>query len=211
MLSLLKPFTPFRIVTMSCLIILLFRGCKNGEIDPHQVSDDGVIVNFQPRDKTTRFPPKIYGAPDSYLPMVPICDSLPVECSNIKVKILSASSLESPQIQNCSFISQILEDRYFIGPGTKIVVDVSYYKGIQTVAVPITSWGKNLSQKTSKTGYVILRDADDNIIDSDSVINNDIKVLFFRKNLERLKEIIIINNNSEMLHLNYVLLLNKEI
>jgi hypothetical protein len=211
MLSRLKPFIPFRVVTISCLIILLFAGCKNKEIDPYQVSDDGVIVYFQPRDKTVRFPPKNYSDPDNALPMLPVCDSLPVERHNLKVKILSASNLESPEFQNCSFISDILEDRYFIGPGTKIVVDVSYYKGIKTVAVPISSWGKNLSQKTSKIGYIILRDLEDKIIDSDSVLNNNGKVLYFRKNLERLKEVIIINSNSEKLRLDYVLLSNKEI
>jgi hypothetical protein len=210
MVSRLKSPIVFRIVSVLCLIILLFGGCKNEGIDPHQVSDDGVIVYFQPRDKTIRFPPKIYSDPDNTLPTLPVCDSLPVERHNIKVKMLSASSLESPQFQSCSFISEILEDRFFIGLGTKIVADVSYYKGVKTVIVQITSWGENLNQKSAKSGYVALRDVDGNIIASDSVLNNDGKAIFFKKNLERLKEVIIINTNTARLHLDYVSFYNRE-
>ncbi|MCE7044604.1 hypothetical protein [Dyadobacter sp. CY312] len=203
----IPKLTTKTIIVLSIFFYFLF-GCKDKIVDPHLVTDNGVMVDLSP---LPWFPPwsnipKSAQENDARLPKSPACDSLPVEHHNFKISVHKASPSESPLFQNCSFTSET--NFVIIGKGTKIVVDVSYYKGVKKVRVPVTSSGNN-PNKSSKAAYVILKDSEGMVIASDSVKTDDGKILVFNDNLEKLKEIIVINCNSDRALLSFFMLSNK--
>ena len=196
-------------ILLTIFFVFLF-GCKDRNVDPHLLTDDGAIIYFKPNPNYPQHPgvPKFYQDNVAAIPRFPACDSLPVEHLNFKVSIHKASPSESPLFQNCSIVKDPYGD-FNIGKGSKVVVDVSYYKNIKEVKIPVGPWGYSSNIKSSKAAYVILKDFEGNIMASDSVKTNDGKVLYFRNNLEKLKEVIVINCNSDYVSLDYIGLSNK--